>query len=94
MYIRVSITVYDAIQCWNFQRIRIWSQWQVYAHFTYIADTNNSDTILNVIFIAKESYTSIFKSFCDKTWTRHIIMFFSWPGAGFYMGQNNMAGLK
>jgi hypothetical protein len=33
----------------------------VYTHFTYIAGRNNSDTILSVIFIAKESYTSIFR---------------------------------
>jgi hypothetical protein len=48
----VSITVYDAMQCWTFRRICVWSPWQVYTHFTYIAGRNNSDTILSVIFIA------------------------------------------
>lgn len=46
---------------------------------------NTNDTMSNVIFLAKEYYTSIYKSFCDKT---HMLL--SWPGAGFYIGQSNM----
>jgi hypothetical protein len=34
---------------WTFRRICIWSPCQIYAHFTYIAGRNNSDTILSVI---------------------------------------------
>ena len=77
MYIRVSITVYDAMQFWTYRRICVWSPWQVYAHFTYIAGRNNSDTILSVIFIAKESYTSILR---DRPFNLKGVMggFFRW----------------
>jgi hypothetical protein len=58
MYISVSIAVYEAIQCWTIRRICIWSPWQVYAHFTYIAGRNNSDNILSVITVL----------WCNKIW--------------------------
>ena len=81
MYIRVSITVYDAMQCWTFRRICVWSPWQVYTHFAYIAGRNNSDTILSVIFIAKESYTSIFR---DRPFNLKGVMVFFFSLRNFF----------
>jgi hypothetical protein len=59
------------------KHVSIWSPWQVYTHFTYIAGRSNSDTILNVIFIAKESYTSIFR---DRPFNlKGVMVFFFSP---------------